>query len=232
MTEEADPGGARAWDARLGWAHGLTADDPAAREAALARLLRAQEGVGRSIARLNEALLRPPPPGPAGRRRDPAFVRAATAHREAERHSLPEALWNRPPGDVRTWAGLPYALLYLEWEAKYPQTWTRYAKKWGTKRLLLRDVAVTGHGEAARARLVGLVAAAVRRRYRCKDREYVRVARAVDGEDLRVALAPAADSEDVWARRHAGYVLWLLDRPGVPNTRRVWEGWNAGEFAG
>ncbi|WP_103533507.1 hypothetical protein [Streptomyces sp. SM11] len=30
-----------------------------------------------------------------------------------------------------------------------------------------------------------------------------------------------------WARRHAGYVLWLLDRPEVPNTRHVWRTWLA-----
>ncbi|GAA2159070.1 hypothetical protein GCM10010403_51720 [Glycomyces rutgersensis] len=63
--------------------------------------------------------------------------------------------------------------------------------------------------------------------YRCKDREYVRVARAIDGPDLRMRLEAAADADDSWARFHAGYVLWLLDRPDLPNTRRIWEFWCA-----
>ncbi|MDA1387110.1 MULTISPECIES: hypothetical protein [Glycomyces] len=40
-------------------------------------------------------------------------------------------------------------------------------------------------------------------------------------------LEAAADADDSWARFHAGYVLWLLDRPDLPNTRRIWEFWCA-----
>ncbi|WP_018568753.1 hypothetical protein [Streptomyces sp. PsTaAH-124] len=68
---------------------------------------------------------------------------------------------------------------------------------------------------------------AVQRTYRCKDREYVRVARAVDGDELRDRLREAQRSESPAARRHASYVLWLLDRPGAPNTRHVWRTWLA-----
>ncbi|MEU2494222.1 hypothetical protein [Streptomyces sp. NPDC007883] len=124
-----------------------------------------------------------------------------------------------------TWPGLPYALLYLEWEARHPQEWTRHAKCWGTKQRLIRGLAVVGHDGAVVRRLVDLIEIVVRRPYRCKDREYVRVARAIDSDDLRNRLATAAGSDSPWARRHAGYVLWLLERPEVPNTRRVWRSW-------
>ncbi len=221
----------RAWNARLGWAFGLTADDPAERAGALVRLAEARKNVGDAVARFNE-WLRTPLPEDRERYRRTEYPKAFAPLQEAQRHTLPDALWNRPAGDVRAWPGLPYALLYLEWEAKYPREWTLHAKKWGTKERLLRDVAVAGHDEAVRTGLVDLVETVVRRRYRCKDREYVRVARVLDGGDLRGRLAAAAGSDHPWARRHAAYVLWLLDRPGVPNTRSVWQRWNTEEFRG
>ncbi|MFB7576393.1 hypothetical protein ACFC1H_41140, partial [Streptomyces sp. NPDC056165] len=89
-----------------------------------------------------------------------------------------------------------------------------------------------GHSETVRAKLIDLVEIVVQRAYRCKDREYLRVARAVDSEDLRGRLETAARSDNPWAWRHAGYVLWLLDRPEVPNTIRVWRNWIAAEARG
>ncbi|MEE1805706.1 hypothetical protein [Streptomyces sp. BE133] len=92
-------------------------------------------------------------------------------------------------------------------------------------------MAVADHGETVRTKLTDLVEIVVQRAYRCKDREYLRVARAVDSEDLRGRLETATRSDDPWARRHAGYVLWLLDRPEVPNTIHVWQNWIAAEAA-
>ncbi|MEU3444298.1 hypothetical protein ABZ755_28535, partial [Streptomyces griseoincarnatus] len=84
------------------------------------------------------------------------------------------------------------------------------------------------HKRPLRAKLVDLVDLAVQRTYRCKDREYVRVARAVDGDELRDRLHRAQRSENPAARLHAGYVLLLLDRPEIPNTRHVWRTWLSG----
>ncbi|MFE4589385.1 hypothetical protein [Streptomyces laurentii] len=208
-SDEGPDGGsdddARAWRARLGWAFGLVAEDPADRAAALARLIEVQGEVR------------------SARERD------SEAYAEARRGSLPEALWCHYGTDIATWPGLPYALLFLEWEARHPREWTEHCKEWGTKQGLIRDLAAAGHGEAVRARLTDLVVTVVQRAYRCKDREYVRVARAVDGAELRRRLRIAAASDDPWARRHARYVLWILDRPGTPNSRRVWRTWLAEE---
>lgn len=208
---------ARGWDARLGWAYGLTADDAAVRSAALGRLVEAQRNVADAAAHWNDAWRRGWQPG---------RVMASRRYSRAVRRSLPAALAETPVGQgVVTWPGLPYALLYLEWEARHPQEWTRHAKCWGTKQRLIRGLAVVGHDGAVVRRLVDLIEIVVRRPYRCKDREYVRVARAIDSDDLRNRLATAAGSDSPWARRHAGYVLWLLERPEVPNTRRVWRSW-------
>ncbi|MFB6837974.1 hypothetical protein [Streptomyces sp. NPDC056361] len=222
----------REWDARLGWAFGLIAADAEERTEALVRLAEAQRNVGDAARRFNEVGRATSPLGGPAQWRDPGFLDAYEAYREAGRHVLPDALWNRRHDDVTTWPGLPYALLFLEWEARFPVEWTRHAKKWGTKELLLREVAVPGHSHPVRAKLTDLVETVVLRPYRCKDREYVRVARAVGGEDLRARLETAAGSGEPWARRHAGYVLWLLDRPDVPNSVHVWQTWLASDAEG
>lgn len=88
-------------------------------------------------------------------------------------------------------------------------------------------MAVAHQDETVRTKLVDLIEIVVQRPYRCKDREYVRVARAVDSDDLRGRLETAVRSDTPWARCHAGYVLWLLDHAEVPNTRHVWRTWLA-----
>ena len=227
-----DESGQASWDARLGWAHGLIDDDPGVRAVAIGRLLRAQDAVRRALERGNEALRASYDlTEPQWREAKPGYLAVWQAYHDAQRYSLPGALWERPRADMASWPGLPYALLFLEWEAARPREWTRHAKSWGTKERLIRDLAVPGHAEPVRAKLVALVDAAVRRAYRCKDREYVRVARAVDGPDLRTRLETAAEADDPWARLHAGYVLRLLDDPGLPDSRRVWQAWCAGTDA-
>lgn len=227
-----DADDARAWAERLGWAFGLIADNPAVRGAALARLAEAQRRVADALGRFNEMWLLTRPLGTDEQYREPAFLQARRKHQQAQRCSLPDGVWGGPVnGDLAAWPGLPYALLFLEWEAKYPLEWTQHAKSWGTKQDLIRKVARAGHEESTQSKLTDLVEIVVHRAYRCKDREYVRVARAVDNADLRSRLHRAADSDSPWARCHAGYVLWLLDRPDLPNTRRTWQTWVAGDAA-
>ncbi|MER5888741.1 hypothetical protein ABT160_33355 [Streptomyces sp. NPDC001941] len=221
------------WDMRLGWAHGLIASDPEQRAAALVRLSYARRHTEDALGRSQEIWHLTAPLGPAEQYREPAFLEALEAYQHVQSCSLPDALWGRPTGaGITTWPGLPYALLFLEWEARYPQEWTTHAKSWTTKEHLLRDLAVEGHDERVRAKLVELTDIVVRRAHRCKDREYVRIARAVDGVDLRERLGAAAQSDSPWARCHARYVLWLLDRPEVPNSLHVWRTWLAQASAG
>ncbi|UKZ02583.1 hypothetical protein BOQ63_000145 (plasmid) [Streptomyces viridifaciens] len=227
MAEDAVAGDdARAWDERLGWAFGLVADDPAERAGALARLVKARQEVHGAFDRYNAVWRLTLPLGTDERYRHPEVLRAYQLIREARRHSLPDGLWSRfEVGDLGAWPGLPYALLFLEWEARFPEEWTRHAKAWGTKEVLLRDLSRARLDGPSRAKLTDLVEIVVNRPYRCKDREYVRIARAVDSADLRARLDRAAASDDPWACRHAGYVRMLLDRPELPNSRRVWQSW-------
>ncbi|MGG2460633.1 hypothetical protein ACO0M4_12580 [Streptomyces sp. RGM 3693] len=216
----ARPAGPDEWHKCLGWAYGLVASDPAARAAALSHLAEAQRNTQTAIDLLNESWQRMWP--------SRAWTKAAWKYCVVRQHSLPDALWDRPTdADITKWPGLPFALLFLEWEAKCPQEWTRHAKAWGTKQSLLRDLAVDNHSEPVKAKLSELLDLVVQRPYRCKDREYVRICRVMDGNDLRARLTSAAESDNPWPQRHAGYILWLLDRPEVPNTRHVWRTWLA-----
>ncbi|WP_329124967.1 hypothetical protein [Streptomyces sp. NBC_01353] len=219
---------ARAWSARLGWAFDLIADDPVARAAAVAHLEKARRNTWDALDRSNELWQLTLPLGTEEQYRESAFKRAREHYYDVRRHCLPDGLWEGTGGvGIKSWPGLPYALLFLEWEARYPQEWTEHAKAWGTKQALIRSVAVPDHNETVRAKLTRLVEIVVQRAYRCKDREYVRVARAVDSEDLRRRLGTAVYSDNPWARLHASYLLWLLDRPEVPNTRHAWRTWLA-----
>jgi hypothetical protein len=214
------------WARRIGYTDGLTSGDPSERAIALAHLTAARERVDEALARFNEGWFQAQDLGRLPEwYQEPEARRLMAAHAEARRHAYPDALWTRPRGPLTDWPGLPYALRYLEWEALFPREWTLHGKKWGTKQHLIRDLARDDHRDPERARLVRLVTAAVSRAYRCKDREYVRIARAVDGDDLRAGLTTAADSDNPWARLHAGYVLLLLDDPALPNSRRTWRTW-------
>lgn len=230
MTKVAGSGAddGHGWAERLAWAYGLIAPEPGERAAALVRLASARAEVRTARARFNEAWRLTSGLGHEAQCREPVLVAAREAYDQVAGRCLPEALWNTPiSGGISTWSGLPFALLFLEWEARYPQEWTQHAKAWGTKQTLIRKLAIGGHGEAVRGKLVDLVDLVVQRAYRCKDREYVRVARAVDGDDLRDRLDGAHRSDDPWAQLHASYVLWLLDHPEIPNTRHVWRAWLA-----
>lgn len=138
VTRGADTGvsvvGGDVWHERLGWAYGLIASDPADRAAALVRLADVERATQDAWDRLDRTW----------RRRYSLGRRAADRnYREILRYSLPGGLWDRPAGsDIVAWPGLPYVLLFLEWEARYPQEWTRHAKTWGAKQRLIRDVAV------------------------------------------------------------------------------------------
>ncbi|NSL43612.1 hypothetical protein [Streptomyces sp. 8P21H-1] len=229
----ADMDDARTWDERLAWAYGLISKDPAERAVALDRLVSARKATEEALDEFNRVLVAVQEQGAERPYEVPALRAAQEEYLRVRGRSLPDGVWgDYDYEDLLSWPGLPYSLLFLEWEARYPEEWTRHAKAWGTKEGLIRELAVdaAGRDPVVRGKLIDLVELVVRRAYRCKDREYVRVARVVDGVDgqsLRVRLEAARRSENPWARLHAGYVLWMLDRPEVPNSRLVWRTWLA-----
>jgi hypothetical protein len=132
------------------------------------------------------------------------------------RRTLPDALWECVPHDsYADWGGLKYVLLYLEWEARYPDEWTASAKSWGTKHTALRNLTMALPYLPAEAidQLVGLIRRAVRREHRCEDAGYAVLAKAVGGLRLRRLLVEIADDPNEVFRLRARYLLWLLEHP-------------------
>ncbi|QKW36908.1 hypothetical protein HUT06_25190 [Actinomadura sp. NAK00032] len=228
MGAHPNAGDTRAWRERLGWTFGLVSEDPLERAAALAQLVEVQRLTREALRKSNELWRLASSLGPEEHYKEPAFLQARQRYIEARSHSLPDGLWEWPWGGIAAWPGLPYALLYLEWEAKYPEDWTRYAKSWGTKKGLLRHLDKANHHHpSTETKLADLVVSAVERPYRCEDRWYARLARAIDNDDLRARLGHAAQSDNPWARYQASFVLWLLTTPDAPVSRHTWSMWLA-----
>jgi hypothetical protein len=120
----------------------------------------------------------------------------------------------------------PYAVLFLRWEAAYPDEW-RLSSGWGTKQRVLRSFIRVGAPESTRADLVELVIQAVSRQHRCEDRWYAAVARRVDGPELRAALGECRESADEMVCLRAEYVLLVLDDAELPVTLASWRSWLA-----
>jgi hypothetical protein len=209
-------------DLRLSWLVALVSDDEIAHRRALDRYLSLVRDAREARRAYDTLLMRVPRSVSA---EDAAWERYRAAWQRTPAVAL--RVGRVAPADVPTWDRLPYALAYLEWEARFPAEWTRHAKVWSTKQHLIRRLAVPGHAPATRDRLVGLVEHVVNRRHRCKDREYSRIARVVDGPDLRERLEIARRSGRPWARDQAGHVLWLLRNPEVAINRANWFRWLA-----
>jgi hypothetical protein len=125
----------------------------------------------------------------------------------------------------------PYAVLFLEWETRYPLEWreagTWSRSPWGTKDAVLARFIRGGVPANSQQSIVDRLVAAVAREYRCKDWMYAPVARAVDGPDLRHRLSRLLDADDPLVRLRAEFVLNILDQPGLRVRRHTWQRWLA-----
>ena len=181
---------AEEWDRCLGWTFELISEDPVRREQARDRLRATQDCRSEALYAFNEVW------------RDKGLSAADQAgdrYNAERRKTLPDALWEFIPAhSYAGWAGLKYVLLYLEWEARYPDEWMTSAKNWGTKHGKLDDLARAVPYLASEVidQLVDLICRAVRREHRCEDAGYAVLARAVGGLRLRRLLLEIADDPD------------------------------------
>lgn len=209
-----------AWHDRLGWAFDLIAEDATDRFRAHARLMETQRLCIEALQRFNQVFYE---------REHPEYRHRLATWQQARRGTLPDALWeNVDPRTLAAWAGLPYALLYLRWEALFPDEWFAYAKGWGTKQVLL-SLFTRGSNDVPGSvvdQLIDLVVLAARREHRCEDVGYARLARVLDRPHLRARLAAVAEQPIEPARLRAGYLLWLLDHPDAPHPKKSqWLSW-------
>ncbi|MFI6712966.1 hypothetical protein ACIBF7_41505 [Nonomuraea sp. NPDC050478] len=211
---------AEEWDRCLGWTFELISEDPVRRERARGRLRVTQDRRSKALYAFNEVW------------RDEGLSAADQAggrYVAERRRTLPDALWEFIPAEsYADWGGLKYVLLYLEWEARYPDEWMASAKSWGTKHGQLHDLARAVPYLATELidQLVDLICLAVRREHRCEDEGYAVLARAVGGLRLRRLLLEIADDPDEGFRLRARYLLWLLDHPEAPKPKvSQWKAW-------
>lgn len=214
------------WSERLGWAFDLIDEDPDIRARAHERLKAVGERRSEALAAFNHTWM------VAGRWNwTPTVAAASDRYIAACRHVLPDALWENAFADeLPAWPGLPYALLYLEWEIRFPDEWMAHGKGWGTKQGKLRKL-----GQAAARlpmfaihKLIDLLGLVVQREHRIWDDEYARLARALPADLVRARLDPLAESADFTTRSRAGYLLWLLDNPQLPHPKpSQWRTWLA-----
>jgi hypothetical protein len=209
------------WDERLAWVFDLIADSPAQRRQAQERLTQTRQQWAQALHRYNQVW---------NNRSHPEYQERFEAFWRAHDFTYPHALWRKHEEATGSWPGLPYAVLYLQWEALYPHEWFAFKTGWGTKVGVLRDLVRTAKQlpPATVGRLEDLVMMAVRREYRCEDIGYARLARVIDSPGLRARLEVAAQDTHRVYRAHAGYLLWLLDHPDLPHPRASqWHAWLA-----
>lgn len=150
------------------------------------------------------------------------------ADRAAMGRVLPDGL--RLPYSEEAWPDpwLHCALVYLEWEARYPKTWTREAKGWGYKEEAIRALArhASELPDWAVQRCLDLVLMAVQRQHRCKDGEYAKLGRALARPELRRQLGELTHSPEPHRALRARYLLWVLENPAIPRVNAtLWRHW-------
>jgi hypothetical protein len=123
----------------------------------------------------------------------------------------------------------PYVVLYLQWEADYPQEWRAAGSwmwsPWGTKEALLRRLDRGGVSEQVRQQIGDLIVAAVERPYRCKDWMYARLVRHVLDRPFVSKVEALLDAEDPLVRLRAQFILHVARNPQRGIKRVSWRRW-------
>jgi hypothetical protein len=122
-----------------------------------------------------------------------------------------------------------FALLYLRWETCYPHDWRvpelNLWSPWSTKEHLLRRFGSIGVPGTLRPAAADLLLTAIRRPYRCKDWQYVRLVDHVCDAAFRARIVELADELDPLVTARARFVLHVADHPCLPLNRHSWRRW-------
>jgi hypothetical protein len=217
----------------------LISPDSERRGLALARDAALDEDFRRALSRYNELWFKA---GRTPRPKDAALIaamdqtRAAmSAAHERTLHGIVGAFIHaRSEGGPDAHERLaPYAVLFLKWENAYPDRWraprVSSGTPWGLKKRVLGRFCQAGVPAKVRSDVIGLILRAVEREHRCEDGGFAALARAVDGGELRNALAKAERSHDPLVRLRAQYVRWIVNHPTAPVTTAGWRRWLASD---
>jgi hypothetical protein len=163
----------------------------------------------------------------------PFWPEAERSRHETQSFGGPIAAFLHPFYLVPDMTFAPFALLYLRWEARYPDDWrapeSNLYSPWSIKEQVLRRFATSGVPDALRPEAADLVLAAIQRPYRCKDWRYARLIGRVDSPAFRDRVNALAHGPLLAAR--ARFVLHVAEHPGQPVNRNSWRRWVADETA-
>jgi hypothetical protein len=149
----------------LDWAFDLVSPDPVRRASARNRHAETEAAHSAAAARINELWRRTGTLDPAEPNLAADMEQRISASQDAYQYLLSGAISEFV--HFRRVAALPYALLFLEWEARFPNEWPRW---WGTKKNTLRIFSqLAQFPPGVRARLAELVVQAVCRQHRCEE---------------------------------------------------------------
>jgi hypothetical protein len=151
-------------------------------------------------------------------------------HRQQTIFGPIEAYWDSDYADsVAPLLYSPYVVLYLRWEAAYPQEWRAPGSwmwsPWGTKEVLLRRLDRGGVPEPVRPQIGDLIVAALERPYRCKDWMYARLVRHVLDVPFVSRIEALLSAEDPLVRLRAQYILHVARNPQRGVKRVSWHRW-------
>jgi hypothetical protein len=146
----------------------------------------------------------------------------------AERQDDPILAFLRPyPEPDMAFAS--FALLFLRWEASYPDDWrspdSHAYSPWSIKQGVLGRFGQSGVPDALRSEAADLVLTAVQRPYRCKDWSYALLVDHVQTPAFQERLQALADGADTLLSVRARFLQHVAARPGRPLNRNSWRRW-------
>lgn len=219
------------------WLFDLVAADPVVRHQALARhqaLLAAALGAlqrGHVLWAMTDSATRKQPQLVAAL--DQIHAERRWHEEQTLRAPVNAFLRSAPDDGVAQALWAPFAVLYLRWEADYPDEW-RAPGSWGwspwtTKEVLLARLDRGGLPEEIRPQITELTLAALQRPYRCKDWMYACLVRQLDDASFRNRVERLVFADDPLVRLRAQFVLHVAEHSEHRVTRTSWRRWlNAG----
>jgi hypothetical protein len=186
-------------DSSLAWVFGLIDADESRRHAALSRHRELLDASNAALRQVNEIWAQIGSFAP----NSPPY----RAFREFRNRTLFGPI---SAGDAR------YGVLFLQWEARYPDEWREASRwtwsHWGTKESVLRRFATAGVPGILKADVAELVLDAIQRPYRCKDWWYARLVPHVADPAFLDRLSQLTDAR-------AQFLLHVAANPEQPITR-------------
>ena len=164
-------------------------------------------------------------------------VRADTSVRTAPRLAAEkEQAWAAyRSAEGQTMAGpiaerrVPYLVLYLRWEARYPQEWGAPGSwrwsPWSTKEVVLSHFDRHGVPSRHRAPVADLIIAALGRPYRCKDWRYAPLVRHVVDKPFLARVEALHEADDPLVRLRARFITHVARHPEQRVKQRSWQRW-------